>query len=598
MEVELYVYDLSQGLARQWSLALTGVQLDAIYHTSLVFGGVEYFFGSGIQRKVPGSTHHGRPVQILKQGQTEIPQPVIEEYMESLTEIYTAESYDLFLHNCNNFTQDLSMFLTGKEIPAHIRDLPDKVLNTPFGQMLKPQIDQAMRGVTQGGEDVAPASSTSRSATNGVAPISSATNGKVARANGVKDKRGIGKVHHVKTLSEASNLLEAALTSCAIIFFTSSTCEPCKIVYPTFDSLAEEAGSKCTFIKIDLNYAERDLAAAYNVRAMPTFMTFLKGDKENEWSGADPSQLSGNVTLLIQMAWPEHPHKGLHLPTFSRENQAYALYPKSPPLDKLLAKIPADIQARHDFKPLIDFVRVRATSTAAEAQLPSLDVLQKAIVSLNDTENPSIQFATTDLLRAACADPRVSGSFASHPDMFPLSNITPKSASTIPHNTHIVTLQLLCNLFSSPLFPALLVEPSSAPLLDRLVTFATDSLLGTKPAIRHLAAALMYNLALYNHNARVKSESGGEPLNDGVQIDMISGLVHAIGEEKESAEALNGLLRALGMLVYLVRTDGAVVETLRVLDTGDVLKAKGKEKGFERERLLDEVGRMVAKLGA
>jgi hypothetical protein len=42
MDVELYVYDLSQGLARNMSAALIGVQLDAIYHTSIVFEGIEY----------------------------------------------------------------------------------------------------------------------------------------------------------------------------------------------------------------------------------------------------------------------------------------------------------------------------------------------------------------------------------------------------------------------------------------------------------------------------------------------------------------------------------------------------------------------------
>jgi len=42
MDVELYVYDLSRGLARNMSAGLIGVQLDAIYHTSIVFEGIEY----------------------------------------------------------------------------------------------------------------------------------------------------------------------------------------------------------------------------------------------------------------------------------------------------------------------------------------------------------------------------------------------------------------------------------------------------------------------------------------------------------------------------------------------------------------------------
>lgn len=42
MEVQLYTYDLSQGLARSMSAALLGVQLDALYHTSIVLENVEY----------------------------------------------------------------------------------------------------------------------------------------------------------------------------------------------------------------------------------------------------------------------------------------------------------------------------------------------------------------------------------------------------------------------------------------------------------------------------------------------------------------------------------------------------------------------------
>lgn len=72
-------------------MPLAGVQIDAIYHTSLVFGGVEYYFGSGIGRAVPGSTHHGRPMEIQPMGRTELPAEVIEEYIQSMEQIYTPE---------------------------------------------------------------------------------------------------------------------------------------------------------------------------------------------------------------------------------------------------------------------------------------------------------------------------------------------------------------------------------------------------------------------------------------------------------------------------------------------------------------------------
>ncbi|EME86473.1 uncharacterized protein MYCFIDRAFT_84605 [Pseudocercospora fijiensis CIRAD86] len=100
MEIELYVYDLTRGMARAMSRQFLGVQIDAVYHTALVFGGIEYFFGAGVQTCYPGTTHHGQPMEVIKLGTTQLPLEIILEYLESLKEVYTPESYDLFAHNC------------------------------------------------------------------------------------------------------------------------------------------------------------------------------------------------------------------------------------------------------------------------------------------------------------------------------------------------------------------------------------------------------------------------------------------------------------------------------------------------------------------
>jgi hypothetical protein len=70
MDVQLYVYDLTRGMARSMSRQFLGIQIDAVYHTALVFGNVEYFFGQGVQTCYPGTTHHGRPMEIIKMGRT------------------------------------------------------------------------------------------------------------------------------------------------------------------------------------------------------------------------------------------------------------------------------------------------------------------------------------------------------------------------------------------------------------------------------------------------------------------------------------------------------------------------------------------------
>ena len=78
----------------------------------------------------------------------------------------------------------------------------------------------------------------------------------------------------------------------------------------------------------------------------------------------------------------------------------------------------------------------------------------------------------------------------------------------------------------------------------------------------------------------------------------MAALVEAIKNERESAEALNGMLRALGILVHLVQTNGEVVQVLRVLEASEVIRATGQNRAFERERLVDEVAKMTRKLGA
>ena len=49
-DVDLYIYDLSQGFAAMMSQSLLGFRLEAIYHTAIVINGREYYFGGG-----PGS---------------------------------------------------------------------------------------------------------------------------------------------------------------------------------------------------------------------------------------------------------------------------------------------------------------------------------------------------------------------------------------------------------------------------------------------------------------------------------------------------------------------------------------------------------------
>lgn len=91
MDVTLLVYDLSRGLARQMSMGLLGFQLDAIYHTSIELSGREYVYDGGILAIAPGSSHLGQPMERIRLGSTSLSMDVIEEYIDSLRPIFTAE---------------------------------------------------------------------------------------------------------------------------------------------------------------------------------------------------------------------------------------------------------------------------------------------------------------------------------------------------------------------------------------------------------------------------------------------------------------------------------------------------------------------------
>ncbi|CAG8903835.1 unnamed protein product [Penicillium egyptiacum] len=581
MDVSLYVYDLSK-----YSLALTGTQMDAIYHTSIVLNGIEYYFGQGIQTAAPGSTHHGQPVEIVKLGTTELPNDVIEEYLGSLATIYTPESYDLFLHNCNNFTQDLSMFLVGKSIPEHIINLPRTFLETPFGQMMRPQIETALKGVTQGTRTgPAPGPSILPTTARAVPPVPQPAAHPAA-----------GTVRMVSNLSQLQSELSSASHSCAVIFFTSSTCPPCKAAYPTYDQLAAEAGERATLIKVDVGVAH-DVGMKYSVHSTPTFMTFLKGQKLDEWSGVTPAKLVGNVRMLLEMAHPAHPHRQLRLPSLQREVTTLVMYKKVPPLEKLLQKLPVAFKEGHGVAQVIEFVKLRHSTSepVADIRVPDLHAFATTLTSIYSTLPSDSHFAVVDLVRLLLLDPRASGYFAEeaqHATLLTLlAPLSQDDLSSCPYNLRIVALQLACNLFSTPLYPEQLTS-SLSPLRETCLRLATNSLLDSQTSLRVVAASFAYNLASFNHNARI--EGNPDPLSEEDQVELTASLLEAVSRENESVEALHGLLFALGLLVYEAPMDGSLIDLCRAMSVAETISGKMKFEAVQKEPLLKEIGELFS----
>lgn len=474
------------------------------------------------------------------------------------------------------------MFLVGKSIPEHIINLPRTFLETPFGQMMKPQIEMALKGVTQGtGTGPAPGTSvqptTERTAPPAPQPVA---------------HPGAGTVRMVSNLSQLQGELSGASHSCAVIFFTSSTCPPCKAIYPTYDQLAAEVGERGTLIKVDIGVA-RDVGMKYSVRSTPTFMTFLKGQKLDQWSGATPAKLVGNVRMLLEMAHPAHPHRQLRLPSLQREITTFVMYKKVPPLEKLLQKLPVAFKDGQGVSQVIEFVKLRQSTTGpvADIRVPDLHTFATTLTSTYSTLPSGSHFAVVDLVRLLLLDPRASGYFAEeaqHATLLTLLEpLSQDDLSSCPYNLRIVALQLACNLFSTPLYPEQLTS-SSSPLRETCLRLATNSLLDSQTSLRVVAASFAYNLASFNHNSRFGGKP--DPLSEEDQVQLTASLLEAVSREDESVESLHGLLFALGLLVYEAPMDGSLVDLCRAMGVAETISGKMKVEAVQKEPLLKEIG--------
>lgn len=479
------------------------------------------------------------------------------------------QAYDLWRHNCNNFSNDFATFLLGKGIPDRITNLPQQVLDTPFGRMLQPMMDDMVRK-----------SKAKKQGMLGLADNAPATN--VPQTS----HQHAMAVRSPKNLDELKALLASAEKSCAVIFFTSQSCAPCRPLYPVYQQLAVDTADRAIIIKVDIGVAF-DIAKAYEIRATPTFVTFLNGEQENRWSGSDPNMLRQNIQTLVQMAWPPHLHQNLRLPGLRGANTKPVLYSKVPPLEKLMLKIGDKAQ-----DPAVQGVKIfisnKATGGDAEATLPDLDSFSLFLRRAIQDMTPEVLFAVVDLLRVAMSDVRFSGYYAEEKDHKTIGPILEyvNNLTDCPYSLRLVALQTACNLFSSPLYiHHLLCCPT---LTAPLVQLITTSLLDDKHHnVRVAASSLAFNIATSNSKYRIDEHRIGLP--EGDQVELAASLLEAIAVEEGSPEALKGFLLAFGYLVYCAPKDGELVDMIKSMDAqGTVL---GKAKLFPQEGLVMELGK-------
>lgn len=146
-DVWLYQYDISGGLAA-WAAPVAMFQsVEGIWHTGIIVFGKEYWYGGQCFESKPESTPFGTPLKRSYLGATLCTQAELWDKMDrELCREYTRESYDVLQHNCNNFSDEVAMFLLNKHIPDEVRLQPQQFTQSLAAQALRPVLNRWLGG--------------------------------------------------------------------------------------------------------------------------------------------------------------------------------------------------------------------------------------------------------------------------------------------------------------------------------------------------------------------------------------------------------------------------------------------------------------------
>ncbi|KAF9910453.1 hypothetical protein EC991_006504 [Linnemannia zychae] len=560
--VTLFVYDLSHGMARTMSLGLVGRQIDAIYHTSVVIFGREFFYGQGIMSAIPGSTPHGQPIERVDMGETEIPQEVFMEFMDNMRETYTADAYHLL---------------------DRITSLPADFLNTPFGQSMRPMIE-GMFGPSRHTASPSPSPFNLPTA----APTNSYSSLSTANVTS-----GAATVPFMTDLALLRSTIQN--NTATVVYFTSATCPPCRVIAPIYDELVLAKGSQIKGVKVDIGMAQA-IGRAYEVRSTPTFMFFLRGEKFSQFSGADQAELRSSIDLLIYSAHPAHPHALLSLHQYKGLSGTPIVFNSLDNVDPVFAKLKTFLPtegglSEADNKQLDKiqaWLKKRAAAKANQTPEPAMGELGPSwkpllakIGSILPYEN---QFPLLDILRMLVLHARVAEVYAKDGNHTLINTF--KAVATHGNDgskpAALMTLRIACNAFSTPLLGTYVLSSAARESTKQLLV---TTLLSTVDQQRQTAASLAFDIGVRVAESRSKAKdtvhpslSGGilEDLEEDWNMECLSAIAAAL-EKETSEEILHRLVASIANFIYMEEShSGAVL--MNILGVPDVLREKISSK--------------------
>ncbi|OXG51992.1 hypothetical protein J010_01890 [Cryptococcus neoformans] len=640
-KVQLYVYDLSHGLAKSMSLMLTGKQIDGIWHTSVVAFGREIYYGQGVLESKPGATHHGQPLQIIDVGETHIDEATFNEYLSSLGEMYTPSKYHLIEFNCNHFTADVVGFLTGAEIPAWISNLPSEFLSTPFGQAMKPQIDAMFRGPTAqrpipdkisssnaspspsigsssapGGHTAAAGPSLASTLLQSVAAQATAqATGQSTAASG-SSRQPLNPETSPLTLVSSTVNFHSILSqhSAVVVNFTNTpSCPPCRVIKPVYESIASYHSAVygvkgARFVEVELGVGQgREIAGAYGVHATPTFIFFKDGKKIDEMKGAAKRELENKVEQFLEECYPTHPHRKMYLPAVEGLPKRAITVSNLPNYPALLNKLEGFLAGKRKTESFMvlknEVVPFLEGKNLSETELAAL--LQKWFAATQDLLSalqPTKTFPLIDLWRIALqCQPIIpflglglsTASNNAEPIIGIISLVSDTFASSpeaIPKPFILTVLRFLTNLTSCvELTNLVLAHDGNVSTCEQLISVLVESLLYPDVGVRSAAAGVAFNIGLWRHHNVVEETPSVD-----WELEMISGLVEALDRE-EDEDVAHRLLAALALEIYLSPSyEDNVQPMLQVLETSNKIEKRCKVwKRKEVKKLGEEIARKL-----
>jgi len=144
--VQLYQYDLSNGMAKWISPLLLRQTLDGIWHSSIVVHNKEFWYGGGIFLSEPGKSVFGTPTKIV-----DLPERTMRTYDELysytkqvLAHDFTFENYDVVTNNCNHFSDAVCEFLLNCHLPSDVMKQPELLIEKWTSPLLRSVLNRAL----------------------------------------------------------------------------------------------------------------------------------------------------------------------------------------------------------------------------------------------------------------------------------------------------------------------------------------------------------------------------------------------------------------------------------------------------------------------